>query len=188
MTNAKARITFPLAILLGSATALAAEPSKQALIKDALSAAPPAIAKTATVMSWDGKVLRKGTGAYHCMPTAPDKMAKGQRESMCLDKVWMEWGDAWMNKKPYKASATGIAYMLAGDTGASNLDPYAKAPTKDNQWVVSGPHIMMILPDAAQLDALPTDPHNGGPYVMWKGTPYAHVMVPVGKQPAPVKQ
>jgi hypothetical protein len=24
-----------------------------------------------------------------------------------------------------------------------------------------------------------TDPWNGGPYVMWKGTPYAHIMVPV---------
>ena len=22
------------------------------------------------------------------------------------------------------------------------------------------------------------DPENGGPYVMWKGTPYAHIMVP----------
>jgi len=25
----------------------------------------------------------------------------------------------------------------------------------------------------------PTDPKSGGPWVMWKGTPYAHVMVPV---------
>ena len=24
------------------------------------------------------------------------------------------------------------------------------------------------------------DPFNGGPYVMWKGTPYAHIMVPIG--------
>ncbi len=27
-----------------------------------------------------------------------------------------------------------------------------------------------------------TDPHNGGPYVMWKGTPYAHLMVPIGSR------
>ena len=33
------------------------------------------------------------------------------------------------------------------------------------------------LPDPKLLDALPTDPHAGGPFVMWKGTPYAHVMV-----------
>jgi hypothetical protein len=34
-----------------------------------------------------------------------------------------------------------------------------------------------------KLSALPTDPNNGGPWVMWKGTPYAHIMVPVGPMP-----
>ena len=33
------------------------------------------------------------------------------------------------------------------------------------------------------LDALPTDPNNGGPWVMWKGTKYAHIMVPVKEMP-----
>ena len=41
---------------------------------------------------------------------------------MCLDKVWQAWGDAWTHKKPFKAQAVGIAFMLAGDTGASNID------------------------------------------------------------------
>jgi hypothetical protein len=44
---------------------------------------------------------------------------------------------------------------------------------------------MLLLPDPALLDSYPTDPKNGGPYVMWKGTPYAHLMVPVGDRPAP---
>ena len=64
------------------------------------------------------------------------------------------------------------------------------APTADNQWVVSGPHLMLLTPDAKALDAYPTDPKAGGPWVMWKGTKYAHVMVPVAampKQPAPPK-
>ena len=96
----------------------------------------------------------------------------------------MRWGDAWMNKKPFKAEKIGIAFMLAGDTGASNIDPYAEKRTSDNQWIAEGPHIMVLLPDLAQLDALPTDPNEGGPYVMWKGTPYAHIMVPAGERPA----
>jgi len=29
--------------------------------------------------------------------------------------------------------------MLAGDTGASNIDPYAEKPTFDNQWIAEGP-------------------------------------------------
>ncbi|EOK5967445.1 hypothetical protein ACM6XU_001918 [Vibrio parahaemolyticus] len=52
--------------------------------------------------------------------------------------------------------------------------------TDDNQWIVEGPHLMIITPDQALLDSLPTDPSYGGPYVMWKGTPYAHIMIPVG--------
>jgi hypothetical protein len=42
---------------------------------------------------------------------------------------------------------------------------------------------MLLLPDPAALDALGTDPDAGGPYVVWKGTPYAHVMVPVAERP-----
>jgi hypothetical protein len=37
---------------------------------------------------------------------------------------------------------------------------------------------MMIVSDAAVTEDLPTDPENGGPWVMWKGTPYEHVMIP----------
>jgi len=102
---------------------------------------------------------------------------------MCLDKIWVEWGDAWMNKKPFKAKGVGIAFMLAGDTGASNTDPFATAGTPSNQWVVEGPHLMVLVPDTAQLEGISTDPNNGGPYVMWKGTPYAHIMVPVANRP-----
>jgi hypothetical protein len=69
--------------------------------------------------------------------------------------------------------------MLQGDMPVSNVDPFAEGPTADNEWIDSGPpHIMMVFPDAAALEGLPTDPDNGGPWVMWKGTPYAHVMIP----------
>jgi hypothetical protein len=71
------------------------------MIRDALSAAPPAVASTAKVVTMDNKVLKDGTDAYVCIPTEADKLAKGLREPMCLDKVWLSWADAWMNKKPF---------------------------------------------------------------------------------------
>jgi len=40
-----------------------------------------------------------------------------------------------------------------------------------------------LVAEPAQLDSLPTDPNSGSAYVMWKGTPYAHVMVPVAPRP-----
>jgi hypothetical protein len=42
----------------------------------------------------------------------------------------------------------------------------------------------MLLPtDRSQLDTLSTDPTTGGPWVMWKGTKYAHIMVPTAAMP-----
>jgi hypothetical protein len=160
--------------VLGVAASAAAD-DRQTMINDAMSAAPDAIARKATIMDWAGNTLRAGTNGYTCFPTPPNLKGKAP---MCLDGPWMAWADAWMNKKPFKASGVGTAYMLAGDGGASNIDPYATGPTADNQWVVEGPHLMIIVPDAATLEAIPTDPKNGGPYVMWKGTPYVHIMVP----------
>ena len=45
-------------------------------------------------------------------------------------------------------------------------------------------HAAWTEAETAALDAFPTDPQAGGPYVMWKGTPYAHIMVPIGERPA----
>lgn len=150
--------------------------SDAAVIAKATSAAPPDIGHNAAVMGMgaDGKMkeLRAGTNGWMCMLDLVG-------DSMCLDKEWQAWGDAWMNKKdPSKPKTVGVAYMLNGDKGASNTDPYATKRTADNQWVVSGPHIMILPTDVSQLDAYPTDWTKGGPWVMWKGTPYAHIMVP----------
>jgi hypothetical protein len=154
--------------------------SDVATIAKAVSAAPPEIGKHATVMAAgaDGqmKELRAGTNGWMCMVAAGNPM--------CLDKEWQAWGDAWMNKKdPPQPKTVGVAYMLRGDTGASNTDPYATKQTPDNQWVVSGPHIMILPTDRNQLDTLSTDPTTGGPWVMWKGTKYAHIMVPTAAMP-----
>ena len=153
-----------------------------AKIARAMSAAPASISKNATIMEMTAdhklKELRAGTNGWMCM-VEPDGTP------MCLDKEWQGWADAWINKKDPQVKSIGLAYMLKGDKGTSNTDPYGDKQTADNQWVVSGPHMMVILPDPAQLGALPTDPWNGGPWVMWKGTKYAHIMMPTVPTPKP---
>jgi len=164
-------------------TAAAPAQDTHALIENALSAAPPAVTANATVMNMKGEVLRPGDGSYTCFPF---EVPGTGTDAMCLDGEWMLWADAWMNKRDFKAEKFGLAYMLAGDAptgGASNIDPFATAATADNQWVKEGPHVMIIVPDQTLLDSLPTDPNAGGPYVMWKGTPYAHIMMPTGPRP-----
>lgn len=69
--------------------------------------------------------------------------------------------------------------MLQGGSPGSNTDPYAQGPTPDNEWMERvPPHLMIIVPDPEMYEDLPTDPENGGPWVMWRRTPYAHIMVP----------
>jgi hypothetical protein len=153
----------------------------EAMIAQALSAAPPQIAATATVKDMEGHVLREGSGSYTCFP-APHGIAG----PMCMDGPWLAWMDAWMNGKPTHTTEIGVAYMLAGDSpdgGASNIDPAATSPTMDNEWVVEGPHVMIIVPDPAILAGLPTTMEADGPYVMWSGTPYAHIMAPTDRRP-----
>lgn len=157
--------------------------SKQQKIALAMSAGPAEIGKNAAIfdmteMSEPPEELRAGTNGWACYAMV--------NQPMCLDKEWQKWGMAWMHKTGLKVEQAGIAYMLKGDKGASNTDPYATAATADNEWVVSPAHLMLLLPDPKLLDAYPTDPKNGGPWVMWKGTPYAHVMVPVSPAKAAV--
>src|SRR5260221_906656 len=162
-------------------------------IVNAEAAAPADIAKKATIMDWaEGgdmtkppRQLRAGTNGWVCYPKTPSATSALGEDPMCFDKAWQGWAEGYMSKTTPKVATTGIAYMLKGDKGASNTDPYASAPTPTNQWVISPSHIMVLLPDTKMLDNYPTDPKNGGPWGMWKGTPYPHLMVPISATKAP---
>jgi hypothetical protein len=170
------RITLGILMLAVASTPAYAQ-NDAAVIANALRAAPASIAEHAAVMDWSGAMLREGTNGWVCLPDPPNMKAA----PMCMDGPWMAWADAWQKKLPVKIERAGIAYMLQGDAGASNVDPYATGPTADNEWVESGPHLMLIVPDAAALSGMTTDPEQGGPWIMWKDTPYAHVMIPTGE-------
>jgi hypothetical protein len=168
----------------GSAATMADKKSSTPNMSDAekialaMSAGPAEIAKNATIADMSTmKQLRAGSNGWVCYAAAD--------QPMCLDKQWQAWVKALMSKSEPRIEGTGIAYMLRGDNGASNIDPYATKPTADNAWVVSPAHLMVLFQDQKMLDSYPTDPMNGGPWVMWKGTPYAHVMVPVSPTKMP---
>ena len=164
--------------------------SQQDKIASAMSAAPESVARNATILDWpsepggEARQLRAGTNGWVCYPSTPAAVSAAGEDPMCLDRTFQAWVRAWMTRTPPRLTGIGVAYMLRGDMGVSNTDPFAREETPTNQWIRSGPHIMVATPDTAQLNALPTDPNNGGPWVMWKGTPYAHVMVPLGSMPA----
>ena len=162
-------------------TAAAATPmSDEALVASAMTAAPEAVARNATVIAVgkDGaaRTVRKGTGGFTCMADNP---ATPGPDPMCMDANAMEWANAWMKRQP-PPQKTGFMYMLAGGTDASNTDPHAAAPTAGNHWVKTGPHVMVVgAPEMLKHYPAAPDPDTSQPYVMWAGTPYAHLMLPV---------
>src|SRR5262245_9504170 len=121
----------------------ASKRTKAQKIALAMSAGPATIARAATIITCGSascadmnemsngltKQLRAGTNGWVCYAF--------RDEPMCLDKQWQRWIDALMSKSVPKIEQTGIAYMLRGDKGGSNIDPYATEPTAENQWVVS---------------------------------------------------
>jgi hypothetical protein len=161
------------ALLFLTSTAMA----QDKVIKSAMSAGPPSIAADATIMDWEMNVVREGTNEWTCLPDRPDTEGT---DPWCITGPWMNFLQAYVTQTEPEYDEIGFAYMLQGDSPVSNTDPYATEPTGPEDWVTGmGAHIMLIVPDHSMLKGLPTDHRNGGPWVMWPNTPYAHVMIPV---------
>lgn len=168
---------FLAAATLALVAGAAAQGATRNPIASATSAAPAAIGAHASVMTMDGKVLRKGTNGWTCMPDDPGTPGN---DPMCLDRAGMAWLKAWMAKKTPPATP-GFAYMLQGGSDASNLDPFLEKPAAGQAWVATGPHIMILSASAAAASGYPSGeakPDTRRPYIMYGGTPYAHIMFP----------
>lgn len=164
------------------AKAPASSAADQKMIRSAMQAAPKKVSAAATIIAvgTDGQMrtLREGSNGFTCMPDNP---ATPGPDPMCMDKVALEWAGAWMNHKTPASGKIGFMYMLSGGTDASNTDPYAAKPSAENHWIKTGPHVMIVGADAAFYDMYPksADPDTAVPYVMWAGTPYQHLMIPI---------
>ncbi len=158
---------------------------KEAKIKNAMSAGPLAISKDATIVEYptgDGKPLvelRKGTNSWTCFVDWP---ASPGNDPQCIDEVWMRWSDAIAAHQPFSTTRIGLGYMLAGGSDPSEDDPFAVKPATGENWVTSPPHVMLIFPGKLNPKQFASGHATGKPYIMFAGTPYEHVMVPVDAQ------
>lgn len=168
--------------MIATAADTAKKPSDAEIIKSAMAAAPAKVSQNATIVAMDAggkmRTLRKGTNGFTCMGDNPQTPGP---DPMCMDKNAMDWVHAWIAHETPAAGKLGFMYMLAGGTDASNTDPYATAPSSGNNWIETGPHVMIVGADANFYDLYPkaADPDTAVPYVMWPGTPYQHLMIPV---------
>jgi hypothetical protein len=136
-------ITLAAGLLYAAAVSIVAAQhaaiTDQELMEKLADAAPAAVVKDATILNRDaeGKMrpIRKGTNGWTCMDPG--------EAPMCADEAAMEWAKAWQSKQP-ASQKLGFIYMLKGDNGTSNTDPYATKQTLDNNWVKTGAHVMIV--------------------------------------------
>ncbi len=170
-------IGLPLLALAGI-VADAQQPTRRVdaeYIAMAMTAAPADVAQGAAIvrMGSAAQTLKKGTNEYTCMVV--------NAGAMCMSPIATEWAHAWQTHTP-PPNELGFIYMLSGDQGMSNTDPWATKRTPYNHWVKTGPNVMMVgLPVKKMQFPRTPDPDPTKPYVMWSGTPYEHVMIPLNR-------
>jgi hypothetical protein len=175
-------------LLLAAASTLSAQQGSATTetaatkVSRALSAGPKGITEHAAVIDTDLQghvtILRAGTNDFTCMPGNPSGIGK---PAMCMDSVAMQWQQDFEEHKPKPTTTVpGIVYMLAGATQRSDSDPFDKTSAP----IAIGPHWMIMWPFDPATSGLPTTHRPTGAYIMWAGTPWAHVHVmgaPKGK-------
>jgi hypothetical protein len=102
---------------------------------------------------------------------------------VCVDKNGLEWFQAVMPGRTPNPDHIGYSYMLKGGTTWSNTDPRAtKLPPGQKDFVRVPPHVMILNAKLANSSGFPSgqaNPDTHTPFVMYGGTPYAIVIIPV---------
>jgi hypothetical protein len=175
----KSTTTILLATL--PASVLGNKASDKIKIEYFSSACPSTLRDDCTVFDDDGvSVLREGTNGWTVLPGNP-------REPSGPDGTWHlptrrlpSWIEGLLADEKPTPKRDSILYMLNGDMGDDNTKPGVLEESEAGvNWIVSGPHVMLMPKDTTSLAAYSTDFSAGDPYVMWEGSDYAHVMVPL---------
>jgi hypothetical protein len=132
--------------------------SSEVQMARAIAAGPKEITDQARIMGTDAEgnriVLREGNNDFICQPGKPQFVAQ---PASCYTT----------NAKPR------ITYMLAGATQRSISDRDDKTSTP----LAIGPHWMIMMPFDPKTTGLPVTYSDTGAYVMWAGTPAAHLHI-----------
>jgi hypothetical protein len=161
-------------VFVSASLANAAEP-KEAKIKRALSSAPAYVAQGARVVDMDEKgnmtVLREGHTGITCIP---GHLGVVSDTPACVDAAGLQWLLDWMAHKPKPTNTQpGIIYQSAGGTDWSASDPWATSGTVQH-WP---PGYVIAWPFDPKTTGFSDKPKNTGSWIMWAGTPYAHLMI-----------
>jgi hypothetical protein len=164
------------ALLLSfSGSGSAADSSKEAKINRAMSAGPPSVSAKAKIVEMDDKgkmnVLRDGNNGWTCF-TGHQGVIGDNPE--CDEEAALQWAMDLAAHKPKPSNTKpGVVYMFAGGMDWSATDPLATRGTP----IQEPPHWMIMWPFEPKASGLPDRVKSTGTWIMWAGTPYAHLMI-----------
>lgn len=158
-------------------------------IARAVSAAPASVSAGAAVDIADAKgrltELRRGSNGWTCMiddPAATKHDAIAHHPA-CFDKYGLEWIEAYTAGHAPNPDHVGYSYMLQGGSSWSNTDPNAtKLAPGQKDYIRIPAHIMILNARVANSSGFPSgqaNPDTHKPFVMFGGTAYALLIIPV---------
>jgi hypothetical protein len=171
-------LLLPSALAAQSQPASNDAPGDAEFMRAAEAGGPANIAKNATIVRMEpgGKVtrMREGANGFTC-----SIMPDGSNTPFCGDQQAMEWMVAAMSKQPQPTNTQpGVAYMAKGGVHHETKDgAIVMEPAAGTKEVKEPAHWMLLWPLDSARTGLPTRPNDGGSYIMFAGTPYAHLMV-----------
>lgn len=163
-------------------------PSRDDLIQTALSAAPAPIAREAGVLlpDADGKLVeaRKSGNGFYCIPSVN---RRAEPDPMCFDAAAGQWVRSLEAKAERPANTVpGISYMARGGYHWEKDGVVVMEEQPGARLVKEPPHWMLMWPFTSAATKLPTRPNPSGTWIMFDGSPYAHLMV--YQDPAKMKE
>jgi hypothetical protein len=119
-------------------------------------------------------IVRPGTNGFTCT-----LMADETHTPTCANAQGFKWLVAATARKPAPPTgAGGVAYMAKGSTHYETPEgEIVMAPSAKTKSVREPPHWMLLTPLDPAATGIPGRPNAGGAYIMFTGTPYAHLMV-----------
>ena len=147
--------------------------------RTAASGGPEWVSANAAIVRFDAQgtvtTLRAGTNGFSCfvgVPGDPDA-------PVCGDQNAVDWILSAVKNLPKPTNAApGICYMAQGgvhhETATRDV---VMMPGTNTHPVKEPPHWMVMWAFDPAASGLPTKENPGGVYIMFAGTPYAHLMI-----------
>jgi len=157
--------------------------SHQQIVEAAMAGGPASVSHDATI-GWIDSTgtfhqMQAGTNGWTCFITRPDPIAG----PVCADANGLAFMTAMFKGQPAPPamSAPGVMYMAQGgshyeDAAGNVLMEHDLHHSPASRRVMEPPHWMLAWHDVA-TSGLPTKENAAGVYILFAGTPYAHLMI-----------